>query len=1107
MKTKLKSEIDLINQLLFVPLLFFIQIVSAQDPIAFSNLSPASPEASELGKYGNIPVNLSSGIVNFSIPIYTIENDGFELPISIDYKYSGLRVDEVAGLLGIGWNLNAGGMVARQVRGRPDEGVLGYIGPEMIGLNYVVKPYNELTLTERNYLEMGSARNEIDTQPDRFILSIGNVSATFYFDENKNIVISAYKPYIIELINENDFSQGFKVVDEYGVVYFFQNTEHTYIDISESTDPNAVSEIISGWKITTIVYPNGNKVNFFYSQYSYLQKVTHQSHSLLQNFTSHCALPPEDIFVTSHSKSSISSLQLDSIQFSKGKLEFHKTYQDVITPANYNAFLARLDHIKLSNFDNTVISAFDFVYDDISKTRKLITKIEKTNSNYEYAFEYLGVPSDNIPFYKQDFWGYANANQSGKLLDVRNFFIPRKPNFEEASKGALSKIIYPTKGTTEFLYEPNTYDPGEDNLDDFYTDSGVCAELTESKEVSVMTNAGSNGGALVDVKTFTVASEVYMKLSLHITKNAWPGGQVFAGLRRIEDLPNEGIACTDSSLDNCSSCTMARIYFDNSNTPESSMYQEVDKIFNSSRQLKLLPGNYELYVTAIPESNCGSCGVLAADARIEYSQENVSIRSKETGGIRISKIKDSPNPSTGLNFTLKEYIYETDDGVSEGHLFRTRNLYKDDYSYSKNEVNSDFSNCSSSGLYYRYSSSSNLPLGGYIGHHVIYSKVIERMSAEGVSNGSRALTYSFFPSEKDADPEVRTLEVDEKEYRNARVLKEQFFNSDGDKIKTIKYNYAFGGMLDSNKRVVNYKSALIHDVNSSPTESLYASEFSEFYMNSDVQLINKEEINYLELDSLKVNTSMTYISPQGFLKSKRIVNSRQGIITTKYFYPQEVTSIQSLGDPLTVLEKTAIDELTHSNRISGPVQIETTVEDLNNAVLSRSLHRTNFKDWGLNALGLNSIILPVTVQVSKFNDTLKDFLVYHDYDNNGNPLEVSNAHGTHISYVWGYNRQYVVAKLENAIQAQILDLNIDDAVINDVSTTDNIMRSELNKLRDGLPSAMVTTYTYDPLIGVTSITDPKGYTVYYEYDGFNRLEHVKDAEGNILSKNEYNYKN
>jgi YD repeat-containing protein len=53
---------------------------------------------------------------------------------------------------------------------------------------------------------------------------------------------------------------------------------------------------------------------------------------------------------------------------------------------------------------------------------------------------------------------------------------------------------------------------------------------------------------------------------------------------------------------------------------------------------------------------------------------------------------------------------------------------------------------------------------------------------------------------------------------------------------------------------------------------------------------------------------------------------------------------------------------------------------------------------------------------------------------------------------------------------------------------------------------MVTTYTYDPLIGVTSITDPKDYTVYYEYDDFNRLKQVKDADGKILSENEYNYK-
>ena len=52
---------------------------------------------------------------------------------------------------------------------------------------------------------------------------------------------------------------------------------------------------------------------------------------------------------------------------------------------------------------------------------------------------------------------------------------------------------------------------------------------------------------------------------------------------------------------------------------------------------------------------------------------------------------------------------------------------------------------------------------------------------------------------------------------------------------------------------------------------------------------------------------------------------------------------------------------------------------------------------------------------------------------------------------------------------------------------------------------MVSTYTYDPLIGVTSMTDPRGQTIYYEYDEFNRLKHVKDQDGNILSKNDYHY--
>ena len=54
---------------------------------------------------------------------------------------------------------------------------------------------------------------------------------------------------------------------------------------------------------------------------------------------------------------------------------------------------------------------------------------------------------------------------------------------------------------------------------------------------------------------------------------------------------------------------------------------------------------------------------------------------------------------------------------------------------------------------------------------------------------------------------------------------------------------------------------------------------------------------------------------------------------------------------------------------------------------------------------------------------------------------------------------------------------------------------------------MITTYTHKPLIGVSTVTDPKGDEQSYHYDSFNRLQYVKDKEGNILSENQYHYKN
>jgi hypothetical protein len=53
--------------------------------------------------------------------------------------------------------------------------------------------------------------------------------------------------------------------------------------------------------------------------------------------------------------------------------------------------------------------------------------------------------------------------------------------------------------------------------------------------------------------------------------------------------------------------------------------------------------------------------------------------------------------------------------------------------------------------------------------------------------------------------------------------------------------------------------------------------------------------------------------------------------------------------------------------------------------------------------------------------------------------------------------------------------------------------------------SQVTTYTYEPLAGMTSLADQSGSITYYEYDGYQRLKNVKDYSGNVLMKYDYHF--
>jgi hypothetical protein len=66
---------------------------------------------------------------------------------------------------------------------------------------------------------------------------------------------------------------------------------------------------------------------------------------------------------------------------------------------------------------------------------------------------------------------------------------------------------------------------------------------------------------------------------------------------------------------------------------------------------------------------------------------------------------------------------------------------------------------------------------------------------------------------------------------------------------------------------------------------------------------------------------------------------------------------------------------------------------------------------------------------------------------------------------------------------------------------------QLDELRLHPAGAQMTTYTYLPMVGYNTITDANMNPTYYEYDTFNRLMLIRDANRNILKTFYYNLKN
>ncbi|HKG07816.1 MAG TPA: hypothetical protein VKB19_15210 [Pedobacter sp.] len=171
----------------------------------------SSPKLSGLG-IGSAKVDevqRSTGTVNINIPLYEIKAHDISVPISISYSALGLKMGQEAGPVGMGWELNAGGKLNRQINGLDDETTTSSIkSSTWFQLNPNTNPSDRTTF-------MNIAQGETDYAYDIYSYSVPGASGkvarnglTFPYDPG-----TKFDYYSSKITTENGLVHAFELGD------------------------------------------------------------------------------------------------------------------------------------------------------------------------------------------------------------------------------------------------------------------------------------------------------------------------------------------------------------------------------------------------------------------------------------------------------------------------------------------------------------------------------------------------------------------------------------------------------------------------------------------------------------------------------------------------------------------------------------------------------------------------------------------------------------------------------------------------------------------------------------------------------------------------------
>jgi len=223
---------------------------------------------------GATNVNPSTGILNYSLPLFSLQRKGFTLPVSLFYSAGGVKVDQKAGTCGLNWGLEAGGAVTRVVRGgKADELPNGFL---MSSAHSNDTDYHKL-------INLGI----YDGESDLFVASFNGRAIKFFLKKNSAGIITPVflerNNLVVDIQLFNSIIDKFIIKDENGIKYTFIDKEHT--ENLKYLTPNSSSQIqilslTSSWKLNQIDIPNEESIYFEYQEGTWPERNYKESNQL-----------------------------------------------------------------------------------------------------------------------------------------------------------------------------------------------------------------------------------------------------------------------------------------------------------------------------------------------------------------------------------------------------------------------------------------------------------------------------------------------------------------------------------------------------------------------------------------------------------------------------------------------------------------------------------------------------------------------------------------------------------------------------------------------------------------------------------------------------------